>query len=227
VTDPWVDYQLAHMTAPMLGVWGNLWAELLGGAKQDASDLSTDATLAHFPITAPTDALAYLGRDRRIPQAPGETNEDYVRRLVDAFGIWGLSGTEAGVVSGFTAAGLTAYCVENFETANAWGHWARFVVYTDGTGVFGAPPLWDDFDWDDGTRWDFSAADGALVDYLVAWIRLMKPAHTRSLALVIARTGYPTVIVPIEPVPGVDPPLDPGDAFADAYLDAYLELYLG
>lgn len=222
MADDWTDYQLAHMPAPLLGPWGEKWATLGGESKQAVADLAADAVLARLPISAPSDALVYLGADRRILRAPGETDAAYALRLRQAFAHWAMSGKEAGIIACFAAAGLPCAVVENQDTANVFGHWARFAVYTDGDGVFGAPPEWDAFDWDDGTRWDFSAADGALVDYLVACIRIMKPAHTRCVGLVIARTGYPTIIVPVDPTP-VDPPL----VILSSYFDAYFDYYLG
>ncbi len=228
MTDAWIDYQTAHMPAPMLGTWGTRWAELMGGAKSDTATISTDATLARFTVSAPNDALDWIGRTVRIPRAPGETDDAYRERLRLAFDLWDTSGRETSVVAGFLAAGFAAPNVlEDFETAGALGHWARFVIYLDGTGVLADPPEWDAFDWDDGTRWDFTAADGLVIDFLIAWVRQFKPAHTRCLGIVVARTGFPTVIVPVDPNPGVELPDDPGLLMPGSYFDAYFDFYLG
>ena len=197
----------------------------LGDELDVVRDLTAEASDARFPRATRPTALAPIGLDRRILRAPGETDANYATRLRRCFTFWDASGKEAGIVAAFAAAGLVALVVENQATANAFGHWARFAIYADGTGVFSAPPTWDSFDWDDGTRWDFTASDGALVDYLAAVIKLLKPAHTRCIGLVIARDGHPTVIVPIDPTP-VDPPLFP-IGLMPGYLDAYFDFYLG
>lgn len=226
-SDDWVKYQLAHMPAPMLGVWGTKWAQLLGGAKSKAAALVIDAILARFPNTAPSDALAKLGLDRRIPRAPDESEDAYRDRLLLAFTIWGMSGRPDGISSGFVAAGLPSpTIVQNYQTSGALGHWARFAIYVEGTGVFDDPPLWDDFDWDDGTRWDVSAADGLMIDYLVAWVRLMMPSYTRCLGIVVTREGFPPITIPVDPDMGVALP-DPADILTGTYLDMYLDSYLG
>ncbi len=225
MADNWIDYQLAHMPAPLLGEWGTKWAELIGTFKGISAEYADSATLQHLSVSATPDAYPYLGRDRRILRAPNETDAAYAARLRNVFDFWALSGKEAGIIACFAAAGIVPIVVENQDTANVFGHWARFAVYVNGDGVFSDPPTWDSFDWDDGTRWDFVAADGPLVDYLVACIRLMKPAHTRCVGLVIARTGFPSVIVPVDPTP-VEPPLVFDDLLL-SYFDMYFDVYLG
>ena len=223
MADTWLDYQKSYCPPWLLGVWGTKWAELLVLVKGGGADLSTRATVLRTPLVGELDTYPHIGRTKRLLRAPNETDDSYRLRLIQSFDLWDVSGTETAIDMAFAAAGLTANVVEDFETGGALGHWARFAVYIDGTGVFSDPPLWDDFDWDDGTRWDFVAADGALVDYLVACIRMLKPAHTRCVGLVIERTGFDTVVVPVDGVvPGLVIPPVPVSIFLDAYLDFYL-----
>lgn len=200
----------------------------LGDTLDVIRDGSAESVDARFPRATRATALKPIGLDRRILRAPNETDAAYAVRLTQVFTFWDRAGRESSIEAAFAAAGLTAVVVEGFEAVSL-GHWARFAVYVDGTGIFAAPPAWDAFNWEDGTRWDFTTSDGALVDYLVASIRVLKPAHTRCLGVVIARTGYASSWVPVDPIPpGYSLPLTADAAYTpEIYLDLYLDLYLG
>lgn len=48
-----------------------------------AIQFALEAAWSHFPSYAPAEALAHIGRDRKIRRAPNESREDYVIRLLE------------------------------------------------------------------------------------------------------------------------------------------------
>jgi hypothetical protein len=46
------------------------------------AEQATEGMRARFPQYAPSDALAYIGKDRSIVRGPGETDEEYAARLL-------------------------------------------------------------------------------------------------------------------------------------------------
>lgn len=71
----------------------------IGGGLDKLTQLAIDAVRLRYPSVTPSDAsLANIGRDRRIPRAPGETPESYARRLVLWLDLWGLAGLPLGLL---------------------------------------------------------------------------------------------------------------------------------
>ncbi|NER29433.1 MAG: hypothetical protein F6J89_17845 [Symploca sp. SIO1C4] len=57
-----------------------------------------NAVLAGMPECAPADALAKIGKDRKMPRAPGETDAEYASRLKDAWTFWEDVGSAFGLL---------------------------------------------------------------------------------------------------------------------------------
>lgn len=239
----WVAYRLAYMPAPLLDEWGEKWATLFGQTAQGATDRQTDATLARFPTTAPEDAMAPIAADRRVLIFPPEYAAldapagpfvvSMRQRLQEAFSYWDNAGREAGIVVTLARASIAAAVVEDQDVGGAWGHWARFAVYANldafysGFGASPAPATWDVYPWDT-FRWDFDPTfGGAIADYLRALILLLRPAHTRCIGLVVERTGYDPILIPIDPTLVFPPLAFPVGLLDSTYFDYYLDAYLG
>jgi hypothetical protein len=71
----------------------------IGQGMDKLTQLAIDAVRLRYPSVTPSDAsLSIIGRDRRIPRAPGETPESYARRLVLWLDLWGLAGLPLGLL---------------------------------------------------------------------------------------------------------------------------------
>lgn len=211
-----VDYQLAHCPPWLLGPHGRALQTILGEAKRIQADRASYAVTARMADIAPADALDRIGADRRIFRAPGESDDVYRTRLVQAFDFHRLAGTIAGLEAGFAALGLSCTVIEDQAVGGALGHWARFAIATDGTGIIDGPALWGSFTWGDGTRWGTSS--GAEIDYLRSIINLLKPARCRCVGLLIFRDGFDPLVIAVDD-------LTIGYDLADvvsSWLDSYL-----
>jgi hypothetical protein len=107
----WATY-LADGLAPdpwMRGEWGHrFWAAI--GEELDAAEATLVAGIrARFPSCCPDDGLWRIGEERGgIDRAPGESQDAYVARLLDAPITWKWSGTTTGILRAFEALGWTA-----------------------------------------------------------------------------------------------------------------------
>jgi hypothetical protein len=104
-------------------------------------------TYAKFPTYAPPDALAHLGRDRRIVRGLSETDENYAARLLRYLDDWKLAGNPFALMTqlrAFLGADLKMRTVDNS------GNW--YSIDTDGTRTVNlAQGNWD---WDgDADKW--------------------------------------------------------------------------
>jgi hypothetical protein len=71
----------------------------IGQGMDKLTQLAIDAVRLRYPSVTPSDAsLSIIGRDRRIPRAPGETPESYARRLVLWLDLWALAGLPLGLL---------------------------------------------------------------------------------------------------------------------------------
>lgn len=107
------------------------------GRAQDAELVKLrDAVRMRAPLEAPSDALPYLGRDRMLLQAPGESSSAYAARLDNAHNIWYWAGARDGIVSvfepffvdqDFTSASATAppssTLIKVWDIASLGGPW--------------------------------------------------------------------------------------------------------
>lgn len=183
-----VRYQLAHAPPWLLGEWGERLMIVLGIAKEVQSQRTRDAVKARFVHLAPVDALPDLGKDRKMLRAPGETDDGYRERLLNAFDIWATAGTEAGLLELFRVAGATDVTIwEDQDVGGALGHWARFAIYVAEPHPYTAPKTWGSFAWGDGTCWGFG--DDAAITYTKEVIRRWKPAHTRCVGIAVVWAG--------------------------------------
>jgi len=74
-------------------------------------DLLKEAVKARMPGEAPSDALPYIGNDRKLIQGPNETDENFTIRLQTAWDDWARAGTAVELLTqlywqGFTGAWL-------------------------------------------------------------------------------------------------------------------------
>ncbi len=104
--------------------------------------------LARLPETAPTDALAALGRDRRVTRGRTETEEAYAERLIRWLDDRKVAGNPFALMrklSEYTGAG------PSFRTVDARGNW--YSRAADGTET--ALLKQENWDWDgaDASRW--------------------------------------------------------------------------
>src|SRR6267142_201537 len=77
----------------------------IGDVEDAAMDRAKQSVKARFPLLAPPDALTAIGRERMIPQAPGESNASYAARLQDAWNTWPWAGTPFGVLRALYSSG--------------------------------------------------------------------------------------------------------------------------
>lgn len=82
--------------------------------------------------TSPDDVLPLVGNERRLPQYPGETNDQYRARLIDSWNAWAVAGNQSAVVSQLEAAfpGITVEIKRNddWDWDGDPDNWSRFWV---------------------------------------------------------------------------------------------------
>lgn len=168
-------------------------------------------TYAKFPTYAPSDALAHLGRDRRITRGLTESDTDYGARLLRYLDDWKVAGNPFALMSqlrAFLGADLKMRTVDNrgnWFTIDAGGarsvylnqgnwdwdgdtaKWSRFwvIIYSNG--------YWDTLAWGDpalvwgapGLTWGTTASPeevSGVRNIVAEW----KPAGTRCPYIIIA-----------------------------------------
>lgn len=79
---------------------GSAWRVLepLGRAMDKTVQAALDAVWMRCPTVCPEDALSILGRDRRLPRAPGEPPAAYRRRLLLWLDYWSHAGLPLGLL---------------------------------------------------------------------------------------------------------------------------------
>lgn len=142
-----------------LKIFGPTWLQDAGGkavlgtmGKQvdGGVNLVKQGVQTRFLSSAPADALAKIGAERRIPQAPWETGADYRASLVRAWEAWGGdpdlgggAGTPAGILTAVSRCGMPfRFATDPAGSPDAttyvqWnGRWVQ--LYADGrTPIFG------------------------------------------------------------------------------------------
>ena len=81
----------------------------LGRVKDDLLERNRQALLAGTPGQCPADALPHVGDDRMLPQASGETDDDYAERLRTAWDApdgWAFAGSHGGMLRALVRAGF-------------------------------------------------------------------------------------------------------------------------
>lgn len=113
------------------GVWqtllpwfarGSRWTKPLGEMADQKIQAAIDAVKLRFPELTPDErSLAILGRDRKLPRAPGEPPESYARRLILWLDLWGLAGQPLGLLYALQSFIFPGYpMVRYVEYSNLW-----------------------------------------------------------------------------------------------------------
>lgn len=140
---------------PFRDTAGQAWAAEFGGAKDGVASRTREATLAHFPSSAPTDALGRIGNDRGLPQGPAESTADYRLRLADAWDAWSGAGGPLAMLDQLAALGYDATTCDPVivqQNGRAYRRHSSGALITDDLGpnwaISGSPPWWT---FDDNT----------------------------------------------------------------------------
>jgi hypothetical protein len=161
---------------------------------------------ARFPELAPEDALAALGRDRRIPRGVGELRDRYAARVIRAIDDWRTAGNAfalMGQLQGYLGPVKlrTVDARGNWYTMNADGttswvlntgdwqwdaepatKWSRFWVLIYDAFTTGAQ-YGDGTEYGDGTLWGVSGTIGQ-IQTIRGIVRRWKPAGTRCVNII-------------------------------------------
>lgn len=164
---------------------------------------------ARFPSRAPSDALAVIGRDRRIVKGYVESDEIYASRLIRAIDDWKTAGNpfalmqQVAAYSGVTMMrtvdnsgnwyqlnnGVAEFSLnlDNWDWDGSTESWGRFwlILYSE-SGPWERDGTWGDGDlWgDDGTTWG-STASPEEVGSIRGIVRDWKPAHARCMNIIV------------------------------------------
>jgi hypothetical protein len=182
---------MIELAPPWLrGRWGEAWNGTVGLAMDMVAEGAMEAVKARFLKQAPVDALPYAGADRQIERAPGETDDVYRARLLQAFETWRLAGTNKGIL---TALAIIGYPKAKIFESHDWfpkdPRWWRFWLVIEPPHVFTAWKLGD------GTKLGMkllgldSAEGTAALDLLRRVVRKWKAAHAVCEKLIIVLFG--------------------------------------
>lgn len=126
---------------------GELVLTTLGLLEDALVERTRQGIKARFPQEAPSDALAPLGRDRRIIRGISESDEDYAARLLRWLDDWKVAGNPYALMGQ-----IRAYCGVDMRTrtVDTRGNW--YTIEADGTRSYSlAQANWD---WDgDADKW--------------------------------------------------------------------------
>lgn len=201
---------------------GELVGYALDSMKDSLAERCRAGLLARFPqndptgeTTAPEDALAALGRDRRIIRGINESAQSYARRLVRWLDDWKTAGNPfslMGQLAAYTGPGPAFRTVDvrgNWYSRAADGtrsisinqdnwdwdsdpyalrKWSRFWVVIYPNGLWLPSPKWGDAGFKYGTSgatWG-STATSDQVTSVKAIVRDWKPAGTRCVNIITA-----------------------------------------
>jgi hypothetical protein len=96
--DSFSEFRKYAVIRPMLdGPVGQAWQGAMGELQDAAIDLFAQARRCRLPGDAPVDALAYLASERGLERTPSEAEEDWRKRLIEAWEIWDRSGTAVSI----------------------------------------------------------------------------------------------------------------------------------
>lgn len=168
----------------------------LGGGVADSLELYRHAVEVRYARTAPDDALPLIGDNRQLPQAPGETDEDYRLRLPRAFEIHGDRTLADAYRHALEPIGVSPDLVTVYGETEVGEHpdWFSLVfVFVDSTAGPWTALLWDSgWNWDDGTIWDIDGLTVAQLAFVRRHIRKHKwvGAYPTRLFIQMAGTGW-------------------------------------
>lgn len=120
---------------PFLGEWGSLFLGIVFGLTGDS--LLEAMSVAHrspwlLDEQSPDDVLGLIGRERRLPRYPSETNDQYRARLHGAWDAYKFAGDESSILGQLTTAGFGGaeiYDAWQWPTRGEPGHWSQFWVF--------------------------------------------------------------------------------------------------
>lgn len=174
---------------------GTSFQRTFGQTKDDALALYKEAVKARWPDAARPDALPYQGRDRRIMQAPGETDAQYAARLLNAHDIWQWAGTPTAMFNVFAPlldADKLAVAPNHQVILDGNAEWfSRFVILAS-YHRWETDSAWDGTadEWADVTSetWDSTATIEEL-DYIRHEVRTFKSPWSFPVVLAAALVG--------------------------------------
>jgi hypothetical protein len=149
----WLDQRsTTWMRAQYTGAWFGIMLALPANEAVEAWILCSRMHLLDDP-QSPDDVLPFIAQDRKLPRYPQETAAQHRARLIDAWNIYALGGSEAVIESQIRAAGygpdeahrITTWGAPGFTWGQAglrWGDMGAFVQFRpDESGPRGeAPP---------------------------------------------------------------------------------------
>ena len=203
---PWESGPIGQLWVSSIGFLFDLQAEYAVQALKGGMMRSDTFHSAGLPL---------VGRERRMPRYPAETDDEYLLRLRGAWEAWADAGNFNSIVDQLAVVGLTAEIWEQGQKGRAplqdsaviwdWDddldNWSRFFVVITGhpwTGdVWGDPPLL----WGDEGTWG-SNAPIEEVETARAIVTQWKAAHV----------VYPHIIIDLGTWTG-KPPVTTGDRY--------------
>jgi hypothetical protein len=168
--------------ARLVSALGGMFDGLRAGLNQ--------AARARMVTRTPADGLPYIGSDRGLDRAEGESFDAWRAALVTAWDTWELAGTNTGILAALQRALPGDWRIyESFDWPGSAPGWATFWVVLEpphelaADGPWGAPG-----DWGDGGVWGSIASQDQVARVLRA-VRIWKPAHTKCAAVIVIHSG--------------------------------------
>jgi len=195
----YADYQ-AKLAPPWLqGPVAGAIERVYGGEKDVQMDVVRQGLLSNLPGQGPADALPYIGDDRILPRASGESDDAYADRLRTAWdgpGGWSFAGSHGSLLLALQRAGFPQGTPTGCHVIQRT---KRYSWLASGVVTFGTHSGWR-FDGSPSTLWnqfglvfgsDVSGlSDGtALASKLNATVRLWKPAKARYMGAWVIVSG--------------------------------------
>ena len=195
------DYQ-SKLAPPWLqGPNGLIIQQGLGAEKDDFLDRTRQGVLSNFPDQGPTDALPHIGADWVLPQADGESDDDYRERLRTAWDSesgWSFAGSHGSLLRALDRAGFPMGTPDGAHIIQRTKRYT-YLTAAGGSVVFATHPGWT-FDGSPPSMWNqfgivFGAdvadlTDGSpLADRLNTTVRLWKPAKARYMGAKVIVSG--------------------------------------
>lgn len=181
---------------------GRAWNETGGLLKDVVVDAARVATQAAFPLSAPADALSFLGRERSLPRVPADTDETHRETLRDAWELWPFGGTAPGVIAaverrwpGAVPTILTYWQDPSYFGVDdsSWAQWALFLTLS----TWGVAPVWGTaIKWGQPSlTWGISAPAGEVAE-LKDIIRTWGAGYAVCTKVVVTTPAGPIEIMP-------------------------------
>lgn len=171
----------------------------LGSEKDIEYERARQGILSNNPVTCPPDALPYIGQERGLPQAVGETTADYRARLKAAWDRadgWLFAGSHGSLLFALQRAGFPmgdpagAHIMQRIKLYS-WlvGSTVTFGTHADWS--FGAPPStqWQQFGIIFGSDVAGLSAGTPLANVLNTLVAAWKPAKAQYMGCWVVVSG--------------------------------------